>query len=42
MIINFSFFPVRYASILGIILKLIIKLFRKKNNGPQYEILEKI
>ncbi len=42
MIINFSFFPLRYASILGIILKLIIKLFRKKNNGPQYEILEKI
>jgi polyisoprenyl-phosphate glycosyltransferase len=40
MILNFSFKPFRMASIFGIILKLITKLIRKKNNKKQFEILE--
>tara|TARA_B100001057_G_C22812872_1_gene936158 strand:+ start:492 stop:1280 length:789 start_codon:yes stop_codon:yes gene_type:complete len=40
MILNFSFFPVRTASILGVILKILIKFFRKKNTKPQFEIKE--
>ena len=40
MILNFSFQPFRMASIFGIILKLITKLIRKKNNKKQFEILE--
>tara|TARA_B100000767_G_scaffold83464_1_gene80386 strand:+ start:5376 stop:6167 length:792 start_codon:yes stop_codon:yes gene_type:complete len=40
MILNFSFLPFRAASILGISLKLIIKLIRKKNKKKQFEILE--
>lgn len=40
MILNFSFFPFRAASILGIALKIIVKLIRKKNKKKQFEILE--
>ena len=40
MILNFSFLPFRAASVFGIILKAIIKLFRKKNIKPQFKILE--
>ena len=41
MIINFSFYPLRIASFFGIILKLLVRLLRKKNNKIQYSILEK-
>ena len=40
MILNFSFFPFRTASVLGIILKSVIRLIRKKNTKKQFEILE--
>ena len=40
MLINFSFFPFRISSIFGIILKFLVKLVRKKNIKPQYEISE--
>ncbi len=40
MILNFSFFPFRTASIFGITLKFVIKLIRKKNTKKQFEILE--
>ena len=40
MILNFSFFPFRTASILGIVLKSVIRLIRKKNTKKQFEILE--
>jgi len=40
MILNFSFLPLRSASILGLTLKFIIKLIRKKNIKKQFEILE--
>ena len=40
MILNFSFFPFRTASVLGITLKFLIKLIRKKNTKKQFEILE--
>ena len=40
MILNFSFFPLRVASIFGITLKILIKLIRKKNTRLQYDILE--
>ena len=40
MILNFSFFPLRTASVLGITLKFVIKLIRKKNTKKQFEILE--
>ncbi len=40
MLINFSFFPFRSSSMFGIILKLLVKLVRKKNIKPQYEISE--
>ena len=42
MLINFSFLPLRIASFPGIFLKIIIKMFRKKNNIDQYRIIEKI
>ena len=41
MILNFSFLPFRLASVFGITLKMIIKIFRRKNIGLQYEILER-
>ena len=41
MILNFSFFPIRLSSLFGISLKLIIILIRKKNNKPQFNIIEK-
>jgi undecaprenyl-phosphate 4-deoxy-4-formamido-L-arabinose transferase len=40
MILNFSFFPFRVASIFGITLKIFIKLFRKKSGKPQFIIKE--
>ena len=40
MILNFSFLPFRLASFFGIMLKIIIKIFRKKNKRPQFKILE--
>jgi len=40
MILNFSFFPFRTASVLGITLKFVIKLIRKKNIKKQFEISE--
>ena len=40
MILNFSFFPLRTASVLGATLKFVIKLIRKKNTKKQFEILE--
>ena len=40
MFLNFSFFPFRSASIFGIIIKIVVKIIRKKNNKPQYQILE--
>ena len=40
MILNFSFLPFRSASILGLSLKIIIKLIRKKNKKKQFSILE--
>ena len=40
MILNFSFLPFRAVSILGLSLKLIIKLIRKKNKKKQFKILE--
>ena len=40
MILNFSFLPFRPASIVGIVLKVIIKIFRKKNTKSQFEIKE--
>jgi polyisoprenyl-phosphate glycosyltransferase len=40
MILNFSFFPFRTASVLGIVLKFVIKLIRKKNTKKQFEISE--
>ena len=40
MILNFSFLPFRTISIIGMLLKIIIKLIRKKNNKKQFEILE--
>ncbi len=41
MILNFSFLPLRPASIVGISLKIAIKIFRKKNLKPQYVIKER-
>ena len=41
MVLNFSFFPFRFASILGAVLKYTVKVFRKNNEKLQYEILEK-
>jgi polyisoprenyl-phosphate glycosyltransferase len=38
MILNFSFLPLRSASIFGIIIKIIVKIFRKKNVKPQFKI----
>jgi|TARA_B110000914_G_scaffold212267_1_gene213055 glycosyltransferase involved in cell wall biosynthesis len=40
MVLNFSFYPFRTASLFGIILRFFVKLFIKKNK-LQYEILEK-
>ena len=41
MILNFSFLPLRPASLVGIILKIIIKILRKKNTKLQFEIKER-
>ena len=41
MVINFSFYPIRIASIFGIILKILIKFFRNKDNKNQFKIIEK-
>ena len=41
MILNFSFLPLRSASIVGVILKIIIKILRKKNTKLQFEIKER-
>ena len=40
MILNFSFFPLRFASFFGLILKIFVKIFRKKNKDPQYKIFK--
>ena len=40
MILNFSFFPLRAASVLGITLKSVIQIIRKKNIKKQFQILE--
>ena len=40
MIINFSVLPFRASSIFGLILKIIIRIFRKKSLKPQYKIIE--
>ena len=40
MVLNFSFYPFRSSSVIGVLLKIIVKLFRKKRR-VQYEILEK-
>jgi undecaprenyl-phosphate 4-deoxy-4-formamido-L-arabinose transferase len=40
MILNFSFFPFRLASIFGFLLKVFIKLLRKKNLNQQFQIKE--
>ena len=40
MLMNFSFFPFKTSSIFGIVLKFFVKLVRKKNIKPQYEISE--
>jgi len=42
MIMNFSFLPLRPASLVGICLKFLIKLFRRDNKKKQFEILEQI
>jgi len=42
MIMNFSFLPLRPASLVGISLKFLIKLFRRDNKKKQFEILEQI
>ena len=41
MLLDFSFMPLRIASIFGIILKLIIKLIRWNRKKIQYKISEK-
>ena len=41
MVLNFSFFPFRFASILCAVLKYTVKAFRKNSKKLQYEILEK-
>jgi polyisoprenyl-phosphate glycosyltransferase len=40
MILNFSFLPFRAASVLGITLKFVVELIRKKNTKKQFEIME--
>ena len=42
MIIDLRFYPIRISSIFGFILKFFIILLRKKENKPQYEILEQV
>ena len=42
MILNFSFLPIRFASLFGGMLKILIKFFRKKNTKPQFEIKEMV
>ena len=41
MVLNFSFLPFRPVSIFGLIIKFIIKIFRKQNNKSQFKILTK-
>ena len=40
MLIDFQFFPIRLSSPFGLTLKFIIKLLRKRNEKPQYNISE--
>ena len=42
MIIDLRFYPIRISSIFGFILKFFVILLRKKENKPQYEILEQV
>ena len=42
MILNFSLLPLRPASLIGIILKIVIKIFRKESTKAQFEIKEMI
>ena len=41
LILNFSFFPIRISSIFGISLKFFALIIRKKNNKPQFKIIDK-
>ena len=41
MVLNFSFYPFRLASIFGIVLKFFVKISRKDGNKSQFEISEK-
>ena len=42
MVLNFSFYPLRIASLLGSVLKIIVKILRIGNsNKVQFEIIEK-
>ena len=41
MVLNFSFYPFRFASIFGIVLKFFVKIIRRDKNKLQFEILEK-
>ena len=40
MLLNFSFLPFRIASPFGIILKFLVRIFRKKTLKPQFKIIE--
>ena len=40
MVLNFSFYPIRFGSFFGILLKFLVKILRKKNTRPQFEIKE--
>ncbi len=40
MVLNFSFYPIRFGSFFGILLKFLVKILRKKNTRPQFEITE--
>ena len=40
MVLNFSFYPFRLASIFGIVLKFFVKILRKDDNKSQFEISE--
>ena len=41
MVLNFNFYPIRFASFWGILLKYLVILFRKKKAYKQYELSEK-
>ncbi len=40
MIIDLKFYPIRFSSVFGLILKFFVILFRNKENKPQYKISE--